>query len=567
MIRQYLTCAVAALLLAPNLAAADPQFKMTAERIRGLSPAMQQEIGHLQYLLNAHQTAQFFRLPDDAARRSWVKQFWASQDPTPTTEVNEKRDEHIIRVRLAKDLFGSKRFPGWDKRGEVFIRYGMPNYRGIISAEVTTRKTRPPGELWYYTRHGMIVKFSDETLNGHYLYSITPLGAAQDMNADLIEYLLYDISNDEPAVPLAEAIPSDLLTFYRDPEIDPDSQGEWTAVHTAINGLQPVRSTRLRMRGVSEDIGEVTSGDYLRNLPDNPSEQFLRTKAEDLAAEFEVVLEETPTAYPFNFNQQAMPFFFGVDQFKGGDGVNRVEVNLQFPIGAEADTVDAPSTIYVAEAVFTDAAFNEVGRERREITIPKRSIAEGQVQLFPAQMLFSLSNDYYRVGVSMQHQATGRESAYRTNVKFNDYDRPTVTISDILFARKIAPAERQSPFNRGALEVIPHPIRRYQRGDVVPIYFEVYNLDTGVDDLTSYTVEYRIVPHSPKRTRFWDRFGAQDPVVSSKFSSSGYARDEPLHISVRTDNLWQGAFDFLVTVKDNTNEEITFRRATFRVVN
>jgi hypothetical protein len=39
----------------------------------------------------------------------------------------------------------------------VYVRYGPPNYRGIVHAEVTARKVHPPGEVWYYSRHNMVV--------------------------------------------------------------------------------------------------------------------------------------------------------------------------------------------------------------------------------------------------------------------------------------------------------------------------------------------------------------------------------------------------------------------------
>jgi len=148
---------------------------------------------------------------------------------------------------------------------------------------------------------------------------------------------------------------------------------------------------------------------------------------------------------------------------------------------------------------------------------------------------------------------------------FRDYGSG-LAISDIVFARKIAQAEKQSPFNRGALEVVPHPLRSYKKSDAVPVYFELYNLGLGRDGLSSYTVEYKIVPHSPEKKRFWERFQDESPIVSSRFQSSSYGPDDPTYIQVRTDNLWEGAFDFMVTIKDEITQSVTYRKATFRIV-
>jgi hypothetical protein len=169
------------------------------------------------------------------------------------------------------------------------------------------------------------------------------------------------------------------------------------------------------------------------------------------------------------------------------------------------------------------------------------------------------------VAVTVSEVETERKSSYWTTLEFQDYGGD-LAISDVLFAQKITPAERQSPFNRGALEVVPHPLRRYLRGSPVPIYFEVYNLGLDEDGLANYTVEYKIVPHSPRKTRFWDRFDSGATVASSEFKSSGYSADEPLFVKIESENLKPGAYDFLVTVKDEYWQSVAFRRATFRIV-
>jgi len=43
-------------------------------------------------------------------------------------------------------------------------------------------------------------------------------------------------------------------------------------------------------------------------------------------------VEDTPASYPFNFNRKELPFFFGVDRFRGGEGTNRVDVQIEVPV-------------------------------------------------------------------------------------------------------------------------------------------------------------------------------------------------------------------------------------------
>jgi len=553
--------AVAAFAVAPSRAGT-LEYKVTADDLRPLGQQMRLEIAGLQYILNAYQLKQFFSLPDDGARREWIARFWRSKDPTPTTEKNEMMIEHNIRVKLARQFFKLDKWPYWDKRGEVYIRYGPPNYRGIMHAEVTARKVHPPGELWYYSRHNMVVSFQDFNLNGHYIYSINPLGAMQDMDTDLVDFFAF--ASDEP---LEQNIPENLLDAYRDPEVDTEAIPiQWSSFEEAKIGPKPRPIKRERMNRLSESWDDPVDPDRVNLLPDNPSEQFLLRKAEEMAANYEGVLQDTPSSYPFNFQEKSrFPFFFGVEQFKAGEAVNRVEVNVQFPVDPAREGEERNARTYVADAVFLDSDYHEVARDEREIVMPIPRGDDAQARYVPAQLVGSLERNYYRVAVSVTEKETARESSYWSTLEFEDFSGD-LAISDILFAQKIEPADKQSPFNRGALEVVPHPLRRYLRGSAVPVYFEVYNLGLNEDDLSDYTIEYRIVPHTSEKQRFWDRFDSGATVASSRFESSGYQSDAPLYIKIESENLKPGAYDFLITVKDDYRQSTAFKRATFRIV-
>jgi hypothetical protein len=183
----------------------------------------------------------------------------------------------------------------------------------------------------------------------------------------------------------------------------------------------------------------------------------------------------------------------------------------------------------------------------------------------PAQFYFTLPRSYYRVAVSVNDADSLRTSAYRTNVSLRNFD-PGLSVSDVLFAQKIGPVKGTSPFMRGPLEVVPHPIRRYAVGSPVSAYFEVYNLGLDEDGRSSYEVQYRVVPNTGKKERFIDRFNGSQVVFSSSFKGSGYNANEPLHLAIKSDNLKPGLYDFLVTVKDEFWQSIVHRTGTFRIV-
>jgi hypothetical protein len=291
---------------------------------------------------------------------------------------------------------------------------------------------------------------------------------------------------------------------------------------------------------------------------------FFRDEAQEYASNFEAVLEDTPSSYPFNFAKTSFTFYFGVDQFRGGEGVNRVEVNLEFPV-QPVEGKSIPSRSYQAEAVVMDKNYRVVERQKRDISLPSNLVRPDGGRLMPAQIVFSLPRSYYRVAVNMADLDAKTASAYRTNVSARNFD-DQLAISDMLFAQKIAPTGEMSPFTRGALDVVPHPIRRYAVGTPVPVYFEVYDLGLDERGLSDYEVEYRVVPSSDDKKSILDRFSDGETVFGSRFDGSGYHATEPLHITIKSENLKPGVYDFIVRVKDNLAQTETLRQATFRMV-
>jgi GWxTD domain-containing protein len=61
-------------------------------------------------------------------RLAFVRRFWQKRDPPPSTQENERRVEHYRRLIYSMQNFSEIRKP-WDRRGEVYIRYGEPAHK------------------------------------------------------------------------------------------------------------------------------------------------------------------------------------------------------------------------------------------------------------------------------------------------------------------------------------------------------------------------------------------------------------------------------------------------------
>lgn len=106
-------------------------------------------------------------------RRDWERRFWIENDPTPSTDVNERRLEHFARVVYADRALSLERLdlagPETD-RGAALIRFGLPDRKlydlgsGTSGAWVAWRYDTPQGPMMLY--------FCDEFLNGNFQFPV-----------------------------------------------------------------------------------------------------------------------------------------------------------------------------------------------------------------------------------------------------------------------------------------------------------------------------------------------------------------------------------------------------------
>jgi GWxTD domain-containing protein len=117
----------------------------------------------------------FFQLTDDFDQKEWLRKFWIKWDPSPTTPENERKDEFMRRIHYAHSNFGEEwdgwqmkyltaqyLRPGWtmapwDCRGEIYIKFGEPDYR---DRSISFQK-----ELWTYYRFNFDIILSNHITN------------------------------------------------------------------------------------------------------------------------------------------------------------------------------------------------------------------------------------------------------------------------------------------------------------------------------------------------------------------------------------------------------------------
>jgi hypothetical protein len=118
----------------------------------------------LWHILDTDEFKEYISLASDFDKNEWRRKYWKRKDPTPTTKENEIEQEFQRRIDFSRDNFAEfwnyrsfKYLPDqhmrlgwphapWDARGELYIKYGDPEFRSIEGFH---------SEVWTYTRYSV----------------------------------------------------------------------------------------------------------------------------------------------------------------------------------------------------------------------------------------------------------------------------------------------------------------------------------------------------------------------------------------------------------------------------
>lgn len=522
-------------LLAAVNAAPESNFEGEEALLKRLEPEERYVYLGTQYLMNPHQARQYLSLPTREERKQWLSRFWIDLDPTPTTPENERKIEHEKRVALAMKLFPMEKLPGWDKRGETLIRFGVPSSRERVFADIGFYRFVPPSELWYYESLDMLVHLQDFNLKGEFIYAIEPYGRSareeQDRYAQLNTLMEHGV----------------FQYIYAYEYMDLDEMKDIVAFNP-------------------DDIDYIADVDVRMDSPKDLISQFEREKVERSANNFHKYMKEHPLVYSFEIGADPLDLFFDISSFKTDGALLRTEINFEIPTSdiRFIRTGGELRAEILLSVIVRDLDFEEIatGSDVISATRPLEG-GSGIPSHIPGQIVLELEPGYYRIGIEAADSNSEKRGAARTNLEIDSYGGG-LAVSDIQFASRIDEAPPGGRFTKGNLRVIPHPLHAYRIPFPLTFYFEIYGLETDRSGSSFYAVDYRITPLGKRRKG--PVLEEVTSVVSSKFETSASGPDQVQQLEIATENLWEGAFELTVTVTDRRTRESIMRTARFSVL-
>lgn len=552
------------------------------------------------------------------SQASQLVTWWHSRDLAPATRNNEMLEEHLERVTHALRTYyidGT-----FDDRGIVYIRLGQPSrttsiqfdnsgFRNkVLDRNLTINESDfPDNEFWFY-------EHIDDT--AQYLFHNTTgtfrVGEITDLLPNSIRSGLGSSERGQKkaraTVRTLEEIYRQLSLYHQDYATRYQDVVTFTSLLDESEIAASTASAFQRQDDEVESEGDQNMRDLLANnrgpdfssvgLPGssfNPNrpDLFVQSALVSEKALSETLIanrdEYVPSHRSNTFDEVApLPLYVRSARFLENDGSTRTEIYWAAPSGSlelekqdveriELDGFEAKDYLLVTSTVQKTARYRDRVVNLQRTLLP--DVGRGEDTAIKTQTLviegdtgryhIAIQWDQYAAALTPHGKMQSAGPLLKTHVYRRDsldalsQDPSQLEISDIqpmLLPEGVSQEEAAARINELEGIIYPSPFIRSE----VPLllYFEVYHLNFGSDDQTSYTLAYEI-ERSKRRGLLGRRKGE-----STSFSSSQNGKDrntsERLLLDLR-DMQGAGTIEIRIEVTDEISGQKVERLISFEV--
>jgi GWxTD domain-containing protein len=509
-------------------------------------------------------------------REILLQAFWARRDLTDTRGWGRKV-EHYRRVWYARIFFAESDYP-WDTRGEVYIRYGEPDYRARsnranpipnLAVEAIKRKNA----YWIYET-GV-----DREAGVNTAYIDPAMEVNPDLDnpffrlRDVSEWSYVEVRDDE----YYWAKPRDVeLERWQEPTF-PIERGPgggtrvpWESwVYTNVgNGLEIAF------------VDDAMNGGY--DFPSMPDTKFppplglvTNLASNHPGAVYQTQAAEFPDFYDLAPGVEPLSFYYNAATFRGTSDETSLEIYLGIsPNEVATHDIGGRPVIQVECAVTLKGAGEEQSyRTDEHLALAVKDPSEGNRGGFiPNAASMIVVPGTYRLAVRIRDKVSGKVGIYLQELEIPAYG-DSLSLSDLEMAWKVTEKRWDDKYRKGDVWVIPMPGRSYQFNQKVYVYYEVYNLLQDNFGATRYQVEYSVRRSSRGGSGALSAvasgvrrlFSQKRPVVTVSYERAGTEPSEDIYLDLDPKKLGSGLFELEVVVTDLSRDSVVSKKTLFRI--
>lgn len=488
--------------------------------------------------------------------------FWNARDSNPATVENERLVEHYRRVLYARNHFSEGQHP-YDRRGEIYVRYGTPDDR----SHFLMRRHENTFSVFRPSANPAVDAIRERNMQSGYVLRVGRGDPVALLDEEIMQLQGFDLGSLDLWANSSESDPFELLRRL---------VGESYKVESWVYISHDLELFFVDQMGggkfdyplqiIYEDGDELRVGTGFRLMQRNDTYHPQRVAAN--------LIKRSPEEYLHDLGGAHLEYVFDAASFRAENGATELDLSYSIPVWQFGDVSDGKGNSTRLEHLVTlrDSAMSPRFSHAfgfGPFDRPKRNTAESHVKVpvytLPERVV--APPGYFTLAVQVRDEASQKIGVYRRPVALSDYSGEELLISDLKLAVLITPSGVQGPFVRKGLNITPNPGRLYIRENPVYVYYEVYNLILDEEGKTAYEILYEISPRGGNRRRGWTgrRQGDMQTVMMA-FSGQGYSAEDREYTSLDTSGLPAGEYVLTVTFTDlNAGSSVT-RSANFLVM-
>ncbi len=565
---------------------------------------------------NQREVAQFEALPVDG-RDAFLKRFWASREGALMLGGDARKAEHYRRVWYARTFYGRKVQP-WDKRGEVYIRYGEPNYKSrsggqnaLPPLEVQQFKEKKIAELFeqstaYRAQEPPRVQLPMMIPGSAYFpgqsYDGQDFPPAEEGGRLISSEIAERMSDTEKVDAVRngavfEVNPANLSSGWLWEVMDPGGNVRLNLPPNMTQGIEPAIPIDRGTDGsimmpweswvylyVGDGVEFTFTDRYMSGQWDFPlvpnnlwhSALVAEVNNQSPAVQLMQTASELPEYFDVPPGVELLGFYYDLASFRSESGQTALEV--YFGIPPEQVTLirenDRVELAIERSLVLAESKGDSIYRTGEELVF-RKTIAEATLGgLFVDLATINVPPGDYVLGVKLSDRTSGKWGMYRQEVTIPSF-ADSLAISDIEMAWTVSDSPDAEKFKKGDLWVVPAPTRSYESTRDARLYYEVYNLKQDTFGQAKYQVTYTIRPDAGRKAGalgilvggIRQMFAASaEPEFTVQYERSVNASSEPVFFELETESLKPGLKMVEVLVTDLNSLQRTTRRAMFQIV-
>ena len=491
------------------------------------------------------------RVTSAIEREAFLRRFWIRHDLSRVSGGFLRQAEHYRRVWHARTHFSKAMYP-WDRRGEVYIRYGEPDYRSTsdrLNADMPAKaqriKERMAVDLYGPDAVGEFFTGPVYPVRSNRAFS-TKAPDPQDLGLTSEEiqliFLLEDAQDAERTelserVQAADAGEGDQVNRIVDQEqtlaalgdvntgdlsFSPSRVRQERFVEQAMGLFMPVTNREDASivpweswvyTMVAEGLEVTFTDEYFQgnfefapvptHVPNELKERYVavRDLTDFLYHSPELVLNKMagriPDFHDFARGAQPLDFWYRTASFKGKNGRTRLEIYSGIP--PDSLLKKQEGTWVMRSAALTDPAVDQTYRDERKFflneTFLKTSVdtSSGWQNLVLDMAAIEAPPGTYELGLRVREAETRRFQIYQQQIILEDYSRTDLNLSDIELAWSISDeTPSEGVFVKQGLNIMPMSVWAFPEKHPAFLYFEIYHLSKNEFGQTHYRVTYHI---------------------------------------------------------------------------